>query len=96
MFELGKKDKCFGTEFLKPLNGQFGQPIYERPITFPILGKKESVICGYDQGCGERLIVCEDLADMQQLYDGYAQGWALRIKWYIGKDVGFAFINIGN
>ena len=88
MFELGKKEECFGTKLLKPLKGQFGQPFYGRPTTFPTLGKNESVICGYDQGLGERLIVCENLADMQQLYDSYAQGWALRINWYTGEDVG--------
>lgn len=95
MFELGKKGECFGTEFLKPLKGQFGQPIYEKPTTFPTLGKDESVICGYDQGLGERLIVCENLEDMQQLYDSYAQGCALQINWYTGKDVGFIFIGTG-
>ena len=92
MFELGKKDECFGTEQLKPLKGRLGQPLYGEPTAFPMLGENESVICGYDQGLGEQLIVCENLEDMQQLYSRYAKGFALRINWYTGKDVGF--INI--
>lgn len=91
MFELGKKEECFGTELLKPITNLYGNP-----MRFPTLDEDESVICGYDQGLGERLIVCENLTDMQELYDNYEQGYALQIRWYTGKDVGFIHIVSGN
>jgi len=55
----------------------------------PTLFGKEMVVCGYDQGLGERMIVCENLQDMQELYDAYARGGALNIHWYKGDDPGF-------
>ena len=83
MFELGKKKDIFGAELLEPVS------ISGRPKQMPALpSNKHSLICGYDQGLGERLIVCENLEDMQALYDAYYQGRALRINWYIGEDVG--------
>jgi len=92
MFELGKRDECFGTELLRPITlSGFG-----RPTSFPSVPTGHSLICGYDQGLGERLIVCESLEDMQTLYDGYAQGGALTIKWYTGEDVGFVSVITGS
>jgi len=87
MQELGKKDKIFGADKLLPLKIPYG-----RPTEMPTLGKDEKVICGYDQGLGERIFVCENLEDMQTLYDAYAKGGALRINWYKGEDPGFVTI----
>ncbi len=84
MIELGKKSECFGTERLVPL-----QKVYGRPTQLPYVPEGSKVICGYDQGLGERLFVCESVEDMQQLYDSYARGGALTIKWYSGDDPGF-------
>jgi hypothetical protein len=84
MFELGKRSEIFGAELLKPLSIGYG-----RPSQMPSLPQGHDVICGYDQGLGERMFVCESLEDMQQLYDSYARGYALYIYWYSGEDVGF-------
>ena len=86
MYELGKKSEIFGTDLLKPLN------LYGRPTSMPTLVGNEMVICGYDQGLGERMIVCENMQDMQELYDGYARGGALNIHWYTSDDPGFISI----
>ncbi len=83
MLELGKKDEIFGAELLKPL------PLYGQPTSMPRLQQGEKVICGYDQGLGERMIVCDNLEEMQTLYGHYAQGGALRIHWYTAPDPGF-------
>ena len=90
MIELGKKSECFGTELLVPLENCLG-----RPKRLPIVPKGSAVICGYDQGLGERLFVCESLEDMQQLYNSYTRGGALNIKWYSGDDPGFIQVIIG-
>lgn len=83
MQELGKKDEIFGADKLVKLN------IIERPNKMPKLKENESLICGYDQGLGERMIVCSNLEEMQELYDAYALGSAIFINWYTGHDVGF-------
>ncbi len=83
MFELGKKSEISGADLLKPLS------IFGRPTKMPTLVGNERVICGYDQGLGERMFVCGNLQDMQELYDSYARGGALNIHWYKGEDPGF-------
>lgn len=82
MYELGKKADVIGkrVEGLISISGIWG-----KPTSMPRVGNDEVVICGYDQGLGERLIVCESVQDMQSLYDGYAAGGALQIHWYRGK-----------
>jgi hypothetical protein len=89
MIELGKKNEIFGVELLRKFNPD--HDMKGRPTCLPRLdtAKKEAVICGYDQGLGERMIVCENLDEMQHLYDAYARGSAIRISWYIGPDPGF-------
>lgn len=67
-----------------------------RPATMPVVPEGSSLICGYDQGLGERMFVCESLEDMQTLYDAYAAGGALSINWYTGDDVGFVTIIQGS
>jgi len=86
MYELGKKDEIFGADKLVPLN------ISRKPTEYPALKEGEKVICGYDQGLGERLFVCDNLEDMQRLYAGYYSGGALSIQWYKGDDPGFIFV----
>jgi hypothetical protein len=94
MIELGKRDEIFGEELLRDL-GQlemtrcFSGYGSGRPTDFPQLREGDSLICGYDQGLGEHLFVCESLEDMQHLYDAYARGGALHIRWYTGEDAGF-------
>ncbi len=83
MKELGMKDKLLGKELLKPLIW------HSRPPTgMPRLSPGEKVICGFNQGLGERMIVCDNLADMLKLDAAYAKGGAIEIKWYICKDPG--------
>lgn len=83
MYELGKKSEIPGADNLIPLK------ISGRPTAMPVLKEGEKVICGYDQRLGERLIICENLTEMQQLDDAYASGMASRICWYKGDDPGF-------
>lgn len=87
MIQLGKKSECFGVEKLQKLTD-----VYGRPTKIPFLNGDQKVICGYDQGLGEVLFVCETLEDMQELYDAYARGGALSIYWYKGADPGFITI----
>jgi hypothetical protein len=81
--ELGKKDEIFGADLLVPLG------LYRRPDKMPVVPEGHSVVCGYDLGLGERMIVCDSLEEMQKLYDMYAQGFALNIVWYSAPDPGF-------
>lgn len=83
MKELGMKDKIFGVELLKDLT------VPAEPTEFPRIPEGHSVICGFDQGLGERMIVCETLEDMQRLDKAYGEGMALDIHWYHGPDPGF-------
>jgi len=94
MIELGKKSEIFGAEKLEPLNPiSFGG--IGRPMVMPRVPQDHKVICGYDQGLGERIFVCETLEEMQYLYDAYARGGALRIHWYSGPDPGFITVISG-
>ena len=64
-------------EELKPLTGA----PYNRPTTMPFLSEGQKVVGVYSQGFGEKILVCDTLADMQSLYDSYARGMALRLRW---------------
>ena len=86
MTQLGMKDKIRGTELLEPLENE-GRPESWRYILKP--GHK--VICGYDRGGGELLIACDNLVEMQQLYDAYARGAAVRIQWYSVPELKFVY-----
>ncbi len=88
MIELGKKTNVAGADDMRRICDISG-----RPTKMPSLPSKDHrVICGYDQGLGERLFVCESLEDMQELYDAYYGGLALRIHWYSGADPGFILV----
>ena len=90
MTELGKRNDCLGLNdptMFRPLTPN--EVEYGRPNQMPRIPEGWSVIAGYDQGLGERMILCTTLADMQDLYDAYDDGGALRLKWYAGFDVGF-------
>ncbi len=84
MIELGKKDELFGIELLEPLNLRVSEL-----RAMPALKSGHSILCGYDQGLGERMIVCENLNDIKELDAAYERGGALRIKWYSAPDPGF-------
>jgi hypothetical protein len=93
VIDLGKRDKIFGADLLRDLDQAeklrcFAGHGWGRPIAFPKLREGDSLICGYDQGLGERLFVCDSLDDMQTLYNAYAGGGAFRVSWYTGEDVG--------
>lgn len=84
MIDLGKKSEMFGAELLQPVTSVFS---LGRPSRMPVLpSASHRVICGYNQGVGEHMIVCESLEEMKQLYDAYASGGAISINWYIGDD----------
>lgn len=87
MQQLGKKSEVLVADKLQKLTDVHG-----RPTKLPFLHGNEKVICGFDQGLGEVLYVCDTLEDMQQLYDAYAKGMALSIYWYKGADPGFIII----
>jgi hypothetical protein len=52
------------------------------PVAMPKVPKGYEVVCGLDDGAGERLFVCESLGDVQTLYSEYAEGRAVSIAWY--------------
>jgi hypothetical protein len=83
MFEVNQEDlegiKASGT--IKPIPGVGTKPNRGMIEKVP---KGHSVLCGYDQGLGERLFVCQSEEDIQELYAGYRRGSALDITWYSG------------
>jgi hypothetical protein len=96
MIELGKKDKIAGVDLLRRIVAgvDFKRTADYSPSGLPHLGPDEKVIAGYNQGVGERMIVCESLADMQEIYANYAQGGAIELNWYIGPDPGFVRVSV--
>lgn len=57
--------------------------LYGRPTYMPGLKQGEKVVGVYDQGLGDKRKTCNTLEEMQDLYDSYAQGWALKLRWEI-------------
>lgn len=82
MYEVGKKKDVLDKRIknLTPLNH-----LWQRPTSMPYVASGEVIICGFDQGLGERMLVCVSLEDMQYAYDQYARGVALSIYWYTGE-----------
>ena len=65
LIELGKKGEIFGEDKLKPLRGIYGRPTQmpmpmPSPTQMPRLPEGHDVICGFDQGLGERLFICKN------------------------------------
>ena len=92
MRELGKKEEVLGREVrgLVPISRLHG-----RPTSMPHTDPGTDVVCGYDQGLGERLFLCNDLADMQRLYDNFAKGGALNICWYQAQVMNVGVAGLG-
>jgi hypothetical protein len=82
MYEVGMKNDVLGMQIknLSPLSN-----IWSRPTNLPYISSGKVIICGFDQGLGEKMLVCESLEDMQYAYDQYARGLALSIYWYQGE-----------
>lgn len=59
--------------------------IYSRPTSYPFLQGKEVLIGVYDQGLGEKAMTCPTLEVMQELYDSYARGMAIRLTFKARK-----------
>ena len=81
MYELGKK---------KEVENQINNLVlldlpFERPISIPHTTVDSVVICGFDRGIYVIMYVCESLEDMQELFDSYAKGMAVNIRWYTGE-----------
>jgi len=85
--ELGKKEDVFGIVRLSLVQCNPDRA----PDKTPEIPEGHSVICGYNQGLGERLIVCETLEDMKQIWGMYAKGFAVAIAWYSGPDPGYLY-----
>ena len=92
MFELGMKDVVPGVDNPKNFMSLGPNQFARRPEAMPLLDKHWSLVCGFDQGLGERLLVCATLEDAQELYDAYYNGSALRISWYRAFDVGSVLV----
>lgn len=78
MIEIGKKAQVLDPSLLITLSISPSP----RPSSFPRLPHGRSVLCGLDEGEGERLFICESLEDMQALYDHYRRESAISIAWY--------------
>jgi len=83
--ELGKKDDIFNVDLLEEVK------IFGKPKKYPKIPQNHKIICGFDQGLGEILYVCDTIGDMQDIYEHYAKGFALNIYWYHGEDPGFMY-----
>lgn len=60
---------------------------YERPRAMPYIPAGKVLICKYivshDAPSLTRYFVCESVKDMQELYDGYAEGYAADMEWFL-------------
>lgn len=81
MRDLGDRTEAFPDGGLSELALRHG-----RPDRMPDLPDGRVLLCGFDQGAEERLIVCETLDDVQRLFDAWARGGASRIRWYAARE----------
>ena len=84
LVELWMKDEILGADALVSLDFDYSCPGY-----MPIMPEGCKLICGYDQGLGERMFVCNDMDWVRELFGWYSRGWAFSIKWYYWEDPGF-------
>jgi hypothetical protein len=75
----GSTDISISTRQSRPIANLYGRPT-SMPYT---LQKGEDVVGVYDQGLGDKRKICKNLEEMQELYDWYAKGWALTLRWEI-------------
>jgi hypothetical protein len=61
--------------------------IFMRPAKMPTVPAGHQIVCGVDHGEGEMLSICENLADMQALYDEHVTGHTVGISWYHTADL---------
>lgn len=76
MIELGMKQQVVGVSDWLTLR------IRGNPKKMPDIPKGYELVCGLDQGAGEKMIICETLAQMEALYHEYITGHAVHISWY--------------
>lgn len=74
--ELGKKSQIVGVEHWSTLRME------ARPDKMPPIPKGHAIVCGIDEGDGERMFICETLRDVHILFDVYAEGGVIDIAWY--------------
>jgi hypothetical protein len=87
MMELGMKHEIFGADKLRPFQGiRISNPV------MPVLPPNTTLLCGFDQGLGERLLTIASLEDIRRVIEAYEAGFALRLHWYTGEDVGFVSV----
>lgn len=88
MIQLGRKNELTAAGLQLTHVGMWeisDPPDWRRPVRMPpSLGENERLLCSYDQwGMGfEILILCENVEDMQQLWDKYARGAAMGVDWF--------------
>ena len=76
MIELGLKSQISG------VNDWATFRICRRPKNMPKAPEGHTIVCGFDQGDGERMFICETLEHVRTLYDEHAMGHAIHIAWY--------------
>lgn len=86
MREFDKKDvgEVKDSGVLREVSQRVSRGFFER-----IVKEGGVVICGYDQGLGERLIVCQSFQDVEELQKAYNRGGARSVVWYVSKDILF-------
>ncbi len=54
----------------------------KRPRQFPSLPSGHQLVCGVDDGNGERIIICPSFESMLALHREYEKGHVAHITWY--------------
>ncbi len=90
MTDLGPKQDFFGAADLVPI------PLYRRPTELPRIPAGHQIICAFDRAIEVRMLVCHSLAEMQDLDERYAKGYAIKIEWFHGPDAGLLTPYIGD
>ena len=92
MRELGMKADIFNRVQLEDIPTHLLNPC-QRPTRMPRAPTGKKIIAGFalstTSPAFERMLVCETLEDMQEIFDAYARGGAMALYWYFGEDPGF-------